>query len=163
MVGLATPASAAVDLSIKRAIVSVVLQNLGVNATDAFITDIAQGIDATDLDSGLVTAVSNLLDTGADPRSIIESQTDADGDGVPDEGAALSVNDDDSKANPNSTDNSGNSTDKSSNSDNRNPNGSANNNVGQVDVGDDDEDDDDESDDESDEEDEFDEDEPDDD
>ena len=129
VVGLATPAYAAVDLAIKRAIVEVVLDNLGVTASDAFITEIAQGIDATELDKGLLTTVSNMLDTNADPRSVIESQTDANGDGVPDEGAALDAEDDNSP-NPNSTEKSGNSTDKSGNSSNRNPNGTSNNSGG---------------------------------
>lgn len=122
VVGLATPASAVVDLEVKRAIVGVVLDNLGVDASDAFIAEIAQGLDATQLDTGLVTAVNNLLDTGSDPRSVIESQTDKDGDGVPDEGAALEA-DDDNAPNPNSNEKAGNSTDKSSNSSNRNTNG----------------------------------------
>lgn len=122
VVGLAAPASAVVDLEVKRAIVGVVLDNLGVDASDAFIAEIAQGLDVTQLDTGLVTAVNNLLDTGSDPRSVIESQTDKDGDGVPDEGAALEA-DDDNAPNPNSTEKAGNSNDKSSNSSNRNPNG----------------------------------------
>lgn len=130
VVGLATPAFAAVDLAIKRAIVEVVLENLGVTASDAFVTEIAQGIDATELDQGLLTTVSNMLDTNADPRSVIESQTDANGDGVPDEGAALDDDDDDDSPNPNSTEKSGNSTDKSGNSSNRNPNGTSNNSGG---------------------------------
>ena len=122
VLGLATPASAVVDLDVKRAIVGVVLDNLGVDASDAFIAEIAQGLGATQRETGLVTAVNDLLDTGSDPRSVIESQTDKDGDGVPDEGAALAV-DDDNAPNPNSTEKAGNSTDKSSNSSNRNTNG----------------------------------------
>lgn len=107
VVGLATPASAAVELDIKRAIVEVVLDNLGVEASDEFITTIAQDLVTSELDSGLVTSVTNLLDTNGDPRNIIESQTDADGDGVPDEGAALSVADDDDDNETNSGNNSG--------------------------------------------------------
>lgn len=141
VVGLATPAFAAVDLAIKRAIVEVVLENLGVSASDEFVTEIAQGIDSTELDSGLVTTVSNMLDTNTDPRSVIESQTDANGDGVPDEGAAMDA-DDNNEPNANSTEKSGNSTDKSGNSSNRNPNGTNNNSGGNG--GDDDESDDEE-------------------
>jgi hypothetical protein len=94
VVGLATPAVAAVDLDVKRAIVEVVLENLGVDASAEFILGIAQELDTTQLDAGLVTAVTNLLDAGTDPRGVIESQTDANGDGIPDEGAALDSPDD---------------------------------------------------------------------
>jgi len=94
VVGLATPASAAVDLDVKRAIVEVVLENLGVDASAEFILGIAQELDTTQLDVGLVTAVTNMLDAGTDPRSVIESQTDANGDGIPDEGSALDSPDD---------------------------------------------------------------------
>ena len=94
VVGLATPASAVVDLDVKRAIVEVVLENLGVDASAEFILGIAQELDTAELDAGLVTAVTNLLDAGTDPRSVIESQTDANGDGLPDEGSALDSPDD---------------------------------------------------------------------
>ena len=94
VVGLATPASAVVDLDVKRAIVEVVLENLGVDASAEFILGIAQELDTAELDAGLVTAVTNLLDAGTDPRSVIESQTDANGDGIPDEGSALDSPDD---------------------------------------------------------------------
>ena len=94
VVGLATPAVAAVDLDVKRAIVEVVLENLGVDASAEFILGIAQELDTAELDAGLVTAVTNLLDAGTDPRSVIESQTDANGDGIPDEGSALDSPDD---------------------------------------------------------------------
>jgi cobalamin biosynthesis protein CobT len=105
VVGLATPASAAVDLDVKRAIVEVVLENLGVDASAEFILGIAQELDTTQLDAGLVTAVTNLLDAGTDPRGVIESQTDANGDGIPDEGSALdspddSAGDDEGEAEP---------------------------------------------------------------
>jgi hypothetical protein len=126
LVGFSGPAIAVVDLTVKRAIVGVVLDNLGVDATDEFITAIAGEIDTTELDGGLVTAVTDLLDTGADPRSVIESQTDSDGDGVPNEGAALEV--DDNAPNSNSTEKASNSDDKSENSSNRNPNGTSNSN-----------------------------------
>jgi hypothetical protein len=118
VVGLATPASAAVELDIKRAIIEVVLDNLGVEASAEFITSIAQDLDTATLDSGLVTSVTNLLDTNGDPRNIIESQTDADGDGVPDEGAALSVADDDDDNQSNSGTNSGGGTNSGSTSGN---------------------------------------------
>ena len=98
VVGLATPASAAVDLDVKRAIVEVVLENLGVDASAEFILGIAQELDTAELDAGLVTAVTNLLDAGTDPRGVIESQTDANGDGIPDEGSALDSPDDDEGA-----------------------------------------------------------------
>ena len=156
VIGLATPAYAAVDLAIKRAIVEVVLENLGVTASDAFVTEIAQGIDATELDQGLLATVSNMLDTNADPRSVIESQTDANGDGVPDEGAALAAEDGNSP-NPNSTEKSGNSTDKSGNSTNRNSNVTAKNSGGNKSGGDKSVDESDEDEDEDDEEDESDE------
>ena len=94
VVGLATPAVAAVDLDVKRVIVEVVLENLGVDASAEFILGIAQELDTAELDAGLVTAVTNLLDAGTDPRSVIESQTDANGDGIPDEGSALDSPDD---------------------------------------------------------------------
>ena len=122
VVGLATPASAAVDLDVKRSIVEVVLDNLGVSASPELIISIAQDLDASELDAGLVTAVNNLLDTNADPRAIIESQTDANGDGVPDEGAALGVADDDTDSDvsensgSNSGSNSGNNSGSNSNS-----------------------------------------------
>ena len=124
VVGLSGPAIAVVDLTVKRAIIGVVLGNLGVEANDAFVTVLAKDLDTTELDGGLVTAVTNVLDTGADPRAIIESQTDSDGDGVPDEGAALAV--DDHEPNPNSTEKASNSGHKSENSSNRNPNGTTN-------------------------------------
>lgn len=122
VLGLATPASAAVDLEVKRAIVAVVLDNLGVSASDAFVASIAQELDASQLDTGLVTSVNNLLDTGADPRSVIESQTDQNGDGVPDEGAALAVQDDDASESttPGSSTSSHSSGDDSSSSNNSN-------------------------------------------
>jgi hypothetical protein len=122
VVGLATPASAAVDLDIKRAIVEVVLDNLGVEASDEFVTSIAQDLVTSELDSGLVTSVTNLLDTNGDPRNVIESQTDSDGDGVPDEGAALGVADDEddneTSSGKNSGTNSGGGTNSGSNSGN---------------------------------------------
>lgn len=149
VLGLATPAHSVVELDVKRAIVGVVLDNLGVTADDAFITAVAQELDSTELDGGLVTAVTDLLDTGTDPRTVIESQTDQDGDGVPDEGAALAVDDD--TPNPNSTEKSGNSDDKKSNSDNRNPNGKKDSNKGGSDDSDEDEEDDESEDEEEDE------------
>ena len=85
---VSTPASAAVDLSVKHAIVSVVLDNLGVQASDALIAEIAGAIDPADLSPELVASVSTLLDSGADPRASIEQATDTNGDGVPEAGAA---------------------------------------------------------------------------
>lgn len=126
--GLATPAYSVVELDVKRAIVGVVLDNLGVTADDAFVTAVAQQLDSSELDGGLVTSVTNLLDTGSDPRDVIEATTDVDGDGVPDEGAAITNSE--NSPNPNSTEKSDNSDDKKSNSDNRNTNGSTNSNKG---------------------------------
>jgi len=94
VIGLATPASAAVDLAIKRAIVEVVLENLGVTASDDFIMSIVDELDESALNVDLVAAVSKALDGGDDPRSLIEDRTDADGDGIPDEGAADGTRDD---------------------------------------------------------------------
>ncbi len=155
VVGLATPASAAVDLDVKRSIVEVVLDNLGVSASPEFIVSIAQDLVASELDSGLVTAVNNILDTNADPRSIIESQTDANGDGVPDEGAALEAADDDSsddedstKPSNNSGSNSGSNSGKNSGSSSNSNSNSNSGNGGGSDDGSDDESDD-ESDDNS--------------
>lgn len=126
VVGLATPASAAVDLDIKRAIVEVVLDNLGVEASDEFVASVADELDATELNGDLVSSVGDLLDADGDPRDVIETFTDANGDGVPDEGAAESADDDERTPNPNSTEKSSNSDDKSGNSSNRNPNGTNN-------------------------------------
>ncbi len=138
VVGLATPASAVVDLDVKRAIVEVVLENLGVDASAEFILGIAQELDTAELDAGLVTAVTNLLDAGTDPRSVIESQTDANGDGIPDEGSALDSPDNDEGDDE--------SDDSGSNSGSNSSSGSNNS-----DDGEDESDNDDESEDESDE------------
>lgn len=152
VVGLSTPASAAVDAAVKRAIVEVVLENLGVSASDEFIDGIASELDGSELNLDLIKAVGDLLGSDGDVRGVIEVFTDADGDGVPDPGAAGDAESDGRTPNPNSTEKSGNSDDKSENSSNRNPNGESNSNNGN-------DDEDDESDDES-EDDDEDEDEP---
>lgn len=151
VIGLAAPASAAVDLAIKRAIVEVVLENLGVSASEEFIDGIASELDGSELNDSLVEAVGNVLDSNADARDVIEDYTDADGDGVPDEGAAGDTARENHSPNPNSTEKSENSDDKSENSSNRNPNGTSNSsgsNAGNADDEDDDSDDDEESEDE---------------
>lgn len=104
VVGLATPAAAATDTDVKRAIVEVVLENLGVDASTEFIDAIVSELGTADLDAGLVARVRDLLDANSDPRAAIEGQTDADGDGVPDEGAALEAPDEEEEHNDESDD-----------------------------------------------------------
>ena len=127
-ISLSTPASAAVDISVKHAIVSVVLENLGVQASDELIAEIAGEIDPTDLSTGLYASVAGLLDAGADPRATIEGATDANGDGVPEAGAALKSPN--SNANVNATEKDDNSDDKSTNSSGRSPTGTVNSSSG---------------------------------
>ena len=148
VIGLATPASAAVDLAIKRAIVEVVLENLGVSASEEFIDGIASELDGSELNDGLVEAVGDLLDSDSDARDVIEDYTDADGDSVPDEGAAGDAERENRSPNPNSTEKSENSDDKSENSSNRNPNGESNSSQSNDDEDEDDEDEDEDEDDE---------------
>ena len=125
---VSTPASAAVDLSVKHAIVSVVLDNLGVQASDALIAEISSTIDPAEISAGLYSSVAALLDSGSDPRAAIEGVTDANGDGVPEAGAALKSPN--ANANPNATEQDDNSDDKSSNSSSRNSNGTSNSSNG---------------------------------
>lgn len=154
-IGLVTPAHAAVESDVKRAIVEVVLDNLGVDASDEFVSGLADDLDTAELNDDLVTTVGDLLDSDGDPRDVIETFTDADGDGVPDEGAADSAKKENRAPNPNSTEKSDNSNDGSGNSSNRNPNGTNNSGGGR----DDDEEEEEEPEDEDEDEDEEDEDE----
>jgi hypothetical protein len=84
-----TPAQAADESAIKRAIVVTVLNNLGVQPTDELVNDIVGEIPMEFFDSTLVREVGTALDDSEDPTLIISQTVDSDGDGVPNADATV--------------------------------------------------------------------------
>lgn len=84
-----TPAQAADQSAIKRAIVVTVLNNLGVQPTDQLVNDIVGGIPMEFFDSTLVREVGTALDNSEDPTLIISQTVDSDGDGIPNADATV--------------------------------------------------------------------------
>ena len=89
-----TPAQAADQSAIKRAIVITVLNNLGVQPTAQLINEIVGDISINFLDSTLVRQVGTALDNSEDPTLIIGETVDSDGDGVPNADATIDSDDD---------------------------------------------------------------------
>ena len=89
-----TPAQAADESAIKRAIVVTVLNNLGVQPTDELVNDIVGDIPMEFFDSTLVREVGTALDDSEDPTLIISQTVDSDGDGVPNADATVDSDDD---------------------------------------------------------------------
>jgi len=89
-----TPAQAADESAIKRAIVVTVLNNLGVQPTDELVNDIVGDIPMEYFDSTLVREVGTALDDSEDPTLIISQTVDSDGDGVPNADATVDSDDD---------------------------------------------------------------------
>ena len=84
-----TPAQAADQDAVKRAIVTTVLNNLGVAPTDALIAELVRDIPIEVLSPTLVTQVGNSLDSSSDPTLVISQTVDSNGDGIPDADAAM--------------------------------------------------------------------------
>ena len=123
-----TPAQAADQNAIKRAIVITVLNNLGVQPTDQLIDQIVGEIPVDFLDSRLVRRVGTALDNSEDPALMIGQTVDSDGDGVPNADATV---DSDDEAEDETEDNgSGSSGSTGSNSGSSGSSGSSGNNSG---------------------------------
>ena len=90
-----TPAQAADQSAIKRAIVVTVLNNLGVQPTDQLVNDIVGDIPMEFFDSTLVREVGTALDNSEDPTLIISQTVDSDGDGIPNADATIDSDDSD--------------------------------------------------------------------
>ncbi|MEY4898449.1 MAG: hypothetical protein RL294_260 [Actinomycetota bacterium] len=88
-----TPAQAADQGAIKRAIVVTVLNNLGVQPTDQLVNQIVGDIPMNFLDSTLVREVGTALDNSEDPTLIISQTIDSDGDGIPNADATVDSDD----------------------------------------------------------------------
>ena len=84
-----TPAQAADQNAVKRAIVKTVLTNLGVAPTDALIGELVRDIPLDVLSPSLVAQVGNSLDKSSDPTLVITQTVDSNGDGIPDPDAAM--------------------------------------------------------------------------
>ena len=105
-----TPAQAADQNAIKRAIVITVLNNLGVQPTAQLIDQIVGDIPVDFLDSRLVRQVGTALDNSEDPALIIGQTVDSDGDGVPNADATVDSDDEaDEETDGNSSGSSGSS------------------------------------------------------
>ena len=89
-----TPAQAADQSEIKRAIVVTVLNNLGVQPTDQLVNEIVGDIPIQFLDSMLVREVGTALDNSEDPTLAISRAVDSDGDGLPNADATVDATDD---------------------------------------------------------------------
>jgi len=88
-----TPVQAADQSAIKRAIVTTVLNNLGVQPTDQLVNGIVGDIPIEFLDSALVREVGTALDNSEDPTLIISQTVDSDGDGIPNADATVDSDD----------------------------------------------------------------------
>jgi hypothetical protein len=89
VLGVTTPAQAVDNNAVKRAIVTTVLKNLGVEPTAAIIDSLVSDLPIDQLAPGLVKTVGASLDAGSDPTLIVSQSVDTNGDGVPDENGAL--------------------------------------------------------------------------
>ena len=111
-----SPIHAADGADVKRAIILTVLNNLGVQPTDALMNDLVDDIPLDVLDSSLVARVGRSLDKSEDPAILIAQTVDSSGDGIPDEDAATNASDnDDDEENTSSGSNSGSGTSSSGN------------------------------------------------
>ncbi len=111
-----SPIHAADGADVKRAIILTVLNNLGVQPTDALMNDLVNDIPLDVLDSSLVARVGRSLDKSEDPAMLIAQTVDSSGDGIPDEDAATNASDnDDDEDNTSSGSNSGSGTSSSGN------------------------------------------------
>jgi hypothetical protein len=88
-----TPAQAADQTAIKRAIVTTVLNNLGVQPTDQLVNQIVGDIPMDILDSTLIREVGSAIDNSGDPTLIISQTVDSDGDGIPNADATVDSDD----------------------------------------------------------------------
>ena len=86
-----TPVQAADGNAVKRAIVTTVLNNLGVQPTAELVGILVNDIPMDVLDAGLVRQVGRALDSNGDATDVIGQTVDSDGDGVPDENAATNA------------------------------------------------------------------------
>ena len=89
-----TPAQAADQNAVKRAIVTTVLNDLGVQPTDQLVNGIVGDIPIEFLDSALVREVGTAIDNSEDPTLIISQTVDSDGDGIPNADATVDSTDD---------------------------------------------------------------------
>lgn len=111
-----TPAQAADQNAIKRAIVITVLNNLGVQPTAQLIDQIVSDIPVDLLDSTLVRQVGTALDNSEDPALMIGQTVDSDGDGVPNADATVDSEDEsDDETDDNGSGSSGSSGNNSGN------------------------------------------------
>lgn len=136
-----TPAQAADQSAIKRAIVVTVLNNLGVQPTDQLVSEIVTDIPIELLDSALVLEVGTALDNSEDPTLIIGGAVDSNGDGVPDADATVDATDDSvDESDDNSSGSSGSSGNNSgsTNTDDESDNSSGDGNTQSGDDGDND-------------------------
>jgi hypothetical protein len=117
-----TPAQAADQNAIKRAIVITVLNNLGVQPTAQLIDQIVNDIPVDLLDSTLVRQVGTALDNSEDPALMIGQTVDSDGDGVPNADATVDSDDE----TEDETDDSGSGSSGSSGNNSGNNSGSTN-------------------------------------
>ncbi len=147
-----TPAQAADQSAIKRAIVVTVLNNLGVQPTDQLVNDIVRDIPMEFFDSTLVREVGTALDNSEDPTLIISQTVDSDGDGIPNADATIDSDDD---SNDDADDDSNDDADDDSSGEDSGSSGSSGDDSGSSgsdDDSDDDADDDEDEEDDSDEE-----------
>ncbi len=127
-----TPAQAADQNAIKRAIVITVLNNLGVQPTAQLIDQIVGEIPVDFLDSRLVRRVGTALDNSEDPALMIGQTVDSDGDGVPNADATVDSDDEAEDETEDETEDngSGSSGSTGSNSGSSGSSGSSGNNSG---------------------------------
>ena len=137
-----TPAQAADQSAIKRAIVVTVLNNLGVQPTDQLVNDIVGDIPMEFFDSTLVREVGTALDNSEDPTLIISQTVDSDGDGIPNADATVDSDEEsDDDADEADDDSSGSSGSSGSDDDSSGSSGSDGDSNDDADEADDDSDD----------------------
>ncbi len=93
--GTGQAALAYTDDAVKRAIVTIVLKNLGVEPSSSIVDAIVADLPLDALSTNLVDEVGAALDAGDDPTLIVGQTVDSDGDGVPNENGALDSESDD--------------------------------------------------------------------
>ena len=147
-----TPAQAADQSAIKRAIVVTVLNNLGVQPTDQLVNDIVGDIPMEFFDSTLVREVGTALDNSEDPTLIISQTVDSDGDGIPNADATIDSDDSDDADDADDADDDSNDDADDDSSGSSGSSGDDSGSSGSDDDADDDSDDDEDEEDDSDEE-----------
>lgn len=95
VIGTSTSAQAVSSDAVKRAIITIVLKNLGVEPTNAIVDGLVADLPNGLLAQNLVDQVGSALDAGDDPTLIIGQSVDSNGDGVPDESGAIDNETDD--------------------------------------------------------------------